>query len=81
MKLTTWTGSRAALDEIAPDHLQRIEVENHADALHQPLERKIHLRPAEPGDEPARGLVGEHDTVADRQMPRSTRPARCGYHL
>jgi len=52
MKLTTWTGSRAALDEIAPDHLQRIEVENHADALHQPLERKIHLRPAEPADEP-----------------------------
>jgi hypothetical protein len=31
--------------------------------------KKIHLRPAEPADEPARGLVGEHDTVVDRQMP------------
>ena len=41
------TAIRKCLDEIAPDHLQRIEVENHADALHQPLERKIHLRPAE----------------------------------
>ena len=37
--------------------------ELHRDALHQPLQRQIKLRPAEAADEARRHLVGEHDAV------------------
>jgi len=36
--------------------------------LHQTLESEIDLRPAEAADQSARRLVGQHDTIADRQM-------------
>jgi hypothetical protein len=62
------TAVRECLDEIAPDHLQRIEPDGRGDALHQPLKREIDLRPAKAADQPARRLVGQHDAIADRQM-------------
>jgi hypothetical protein len=54
---------RKCLNQIAPDHFQRIEPEGRGDALHQALEREIDLRPAEAADQPARArcerLTGE----------------------
>jgi hypothetical protein len=56
------------LNQIALDHFQRIEPEGRGDALHQTLEREIDLRPAEPADQSAGRLVGQHNTIVDRQI-------------
>ena len=40
-----------------------VEAELDGDALHQPLDREIELRPAEAADQARRHLVGEHDAV------------------
>ena len=55
-------------DEIALDHLERVEAEFDRDPLHQPFQREIHLRTAKSAVEPARRLVGDDDTVAHRDM-------------
>ena len=49
--------------EIALDHVEMIEPELDRDALHEPFEREIELRPAEAADQARRHLVGEHDAV------------------
>jgi hypothetical protein len=49
--------------EIAPDDVERIELELHRDALHQPLQRQIKLRPAKAADQARRHFVGEHHPV------------------
>ena len=67
-------------EPIAPDHFQRIEPEGRGDALHQTLERKIHLRPAEAADQSARGLVGQHNAIADRQMAHPVGAGHIGVH-
>ena len=50
-------------NEVAADHVERVEAELDGDALHQPLQRQIELRPAEAADQARRHLVGEHDAV------------------
>ena len=50
-------------NEIAADDVERIEIELHRDALHQPLQRQIKLRPAKAADQARRHFVGEHDAV------------------
>ena len=54
--------------QIAPDDVDRVELELDGDALHQPLQREIHLRPAEAAVKARRRLVGEHDAVAHRDV-------------
>ena len=56
-------GKLVRRNEIAPDDVEMIEPELDRDALHQPLQRQIELRPAEAADEARRHLVGEHDAV------------------
>ena len=51
--------------EIAPDHVEMIELELDRDALHQPLQRQIELRAAEAANEARRHLVGQHHAVDD----------------
>ena len=74
------TAVRKGLNQIAPDHFQRIEPEGRGDALHQTLEREIDLRPAEAADQSARRLVGQHDAIADRQMANPVGAGHVGVH-
>ena len=58
----------AGRHEIAPDHVERIELQFDRDALHQPFERVVNLRAAEAAIEPGRRLVGQHHAVAHRHV-------------
>ena len=50
-------------NEIAADDVERIKLQLHRDALHQPLQRQIKLRAAKAPDETRRHFVGEHDAI------------------
>ena len=50
-------------DQIAPDHVERIELELDRDARDEPLQGEIKLRAAEAANEARRHFVGEHDAV------------------
>ena len=57
-------GKRIRRHEVAPDDLDRIDLQFDGDALHQPFQRVIDLRTAEAAIEPGRRLVGQDDAVA-----------------
>ncbi len=71
---------RIGRDEIAADHVERIELQLDRDALHQSLEREIDLRSAEAAHQTHRDLVGEHDAVADRQVADLVRAGSHAVH-
>ncbi len=54
--------------QVAPDHVEMFEPELDRDALHQPLQRQIKLRPAEAADQARRHLVGQHHAVDDIEV-------------
>ena len=56
-------GNFCAGIEIPADHVERIELQLDRDALHQPLDGEIELRPAEAADEARRHLVGQHAAI------------------
>ena len=74
------TAVRKYLNQIASDHFQRIEPKGRRDALHQALERKIDLRPSEASNQSTRRLVGQHDAIADREMPNPIGAGHIGVH-
>ena len=49
-------------------------------AVHQTLQRKEELRPAETAIEPARHLVGDHDLIIDREIAHAIRTAQGRMH-
>src|SRR5262249_26542288 len=73
-------GKRAGRHEIFADHVDRIELELDRDALHQSLQRVIHLWPAEAAVEPSRSLVSEHHTVAYRNVTDVVRAGEVAVH-
>ncbi len=50
-------------NEVAPDHVKVVEAKLDRNALHQPLDGEVKLRPAETADQARRHLVGEDDAV------------------
>ena len=56
-------GKGTGPDEIAADHVERVEADGHGNPVHQPLERKIDLRPAKTAVETARRLVGQDEVL------------------
>ena len=66
--------------EIAPDHVDRIDFQFERDALHQPLERVIHLRTAEAAVQPRRRLVSQHYAVAHRNVADVVGAAEIAMH-
>src|SRR5690606_10199217 len=69
-------GKSAVRNEVRADYVQRIEAELDGDALHQPLQRVVDLRSAEATDKAGGGLVGQHDAVADGDVPDVIRAGR-----
>ena len=61
--------------QVAADDVERVEPERLRDAVHEPLEGEVHLRPAEAPVESGRGLVGEDDAVVDLKVRDSVRAA------
>ena len=61
-------GNGGGRNEVPADDVEGIEAEPLGDPPHERLEGEEHLRPAEPPIEAGRGLVGERDPVADREV-------------
>ena len=59
---------REAVDEVAPDHLERVEAERLGDPRDEAFQGEIDLRPAKPAHQPARRLVRHDDAVADLEV-------------
>ena len=65
---------RLLRDQVAADDVEGVEPEGLRDAVDEPFEGEVHLRPAEAPVEPGGGLVGEDDAVADGEVRDPVRP-------
>ena len=73
-------GERAGGNEIAPDHVERVETELDGDTLHEAFQREIELRTAETADERRRRLVGQDDPVGDGKFADIIGTGACTMH-
>ncbi len=73
-------GKPVGRHQVSLDHVQWIEFELDGDALHQPLQREIDLRPAKPAVQAGGRLVGNDDPISHCDVGDIVRAGQIAVH-